>query len=85
MESIKLKLKNQYPNFSDRIDRMALIATEIIYSKDSFEILNDIVPKLYAIDAFVLGMIMAERMISIAKNNYMIIEPSYPNGTQVSK
>lgn len=60
MIDIKAKLKRSYPNYSDRIDRMASMAEEIAYSKDQIESMNEIVQKLDVMDAYVLGMITGE-------------------------
>jgi len=64
IEYIKMKLKNSMPGFSERVDRMSLMAQEIADSKEPSEYLNVVVPTLDAVDAYVLGAIMAERMIS---------------------
>lgn len=64
IEDIKMKLKNSMPGFSERVDIMSLVAQEIADSKEPCESLNTTVPTLDAIDAYVLGAIMAERMIS---------------------
>lgn len=55
-----MELKKSYPGYSDRIDKMILVAEEIIDSKDPFEPINKIVPTLDAIDAYILGMITGE-------------------------
>ena len=60
MINIKTKLKRAYPNYSDIIDRMALVAKEIADSKGPLDSMNTIVPTLDAIDAYVLGMITGE-------------------------
>lgn len=60
MINIELNLKKNYPNYSDRVDRMILLAKEIVDSKDPFEPINEIVPTLDAIDAWILGLITAE-------------------------
>jgi hypothetical protein len=60
MINIITKLKRNYPNYSDRIDRMYLIAKEIADSNRSLDSMNAIIPTLDAIDAFVLGMITGE-------------------------
>lgn len=64
IEDIKMKLKISMPGFSERIDRMSLLAQEIADAKEPCALLNMIEPKMDAIDAYVLGAIMAERMIS---------------------
>ena len=64
IEDIKTKLKNSLPGFSERVDRMSLLAQEIADSKEPCYSLNMVVPTLDAVDAYVLGAIMAERMIS---------------------
>jgi hypothetical protein len=60
MTNIKTRLKMSCPNYSDNIDRMWLVAEEIAESKDPIEPMNEIVNKLDAIDAYVLGMIVGE-------------------------
>jgi hypothetical protein len=60
MVDIKTRLKTNCPNYSDNIDRMWLVAEEIAESKDPIESINEIVSKLNAIDAYVLGMINGE-------------------------
>jgi len=62
MLKIAERLKFENPKFSDIIDRMTIIAQEIVDSKDPFELMNVILPKLDAMDAFALGMIHAEMM-----------------------
>ncbi len=64
MDDIKAKLKKSMPEFSERVDRMSLMAQEIADSKEPCDILNMVVPTLDAVDAYVLGAIMGERMIS---------------------
>jgi hypothetical protein len=60
MADIKTKLKSGCPNYSDNIDRMWLVAKEIAESKDPIESMNEVIPKLDAEDAYVLGMINGE-------------------------
>lgn len=60
MIDIKTKLKMSCSNYSDNIDRMWLVAKEIAESKDPIESMNEVIPKLDAIDAYVLGMIHGE-------------------------
>lgn len=60
MINIDVKLKKNYPRYSDRIDKMILVAKEIVISDDPFESMNKIVPTLCAMDAYVLGMIIGE-------------------------
>ncbi len=60
MTNIVTKLKRSYPNYSDRIDRMSLIAEEIADSNEPLDSMNATIPTLDAIDAFVLGMITGE-------------------------
>lgn len=60
MINIKTKLKRSYPNYSDIIDRMTLVAKEIADSKKPLDSMNTIIPTLDAIDAYVLGMITGE-------------------------
>jgi hypothetical protein len=60
MINIITKLKESYPIYSDRIDRMALVAEEIADSKNPLELMNEIVPMLDVMDAYVLGMINGE-------------------------
>ncbi len=60
MMNFKIKLKRSNPNYSERIDRMSLVAQEIVDSRDHFESMNKIVPTLDAMDAYVLGLIIGE-------------------------
>lgn len=60
MVDIKTRLKMSCPNYYDNIDRIWLVAEEIVESKDPIESMNEIVHKLDAIDAYVLGMINGE-------------------------
>lgn len=70
MINILTKLKKSYPNYSERIDRMASVAEEIADSKNPLDSMNEIVPMLDAIDAYVLGMINGE----MVKNGTLRIE-----------
>lgn len=63
MNNIQTKLRNRYPNYSERIDRMTSAAQEITDSKDHFESMNRIVPTLDATGAYVLGMITGEMIM----------------------
>lgn len=54
------ELKKEYPKYIDRINAALPLADEVICSKDPFETMNDIVPELDAMDAYVLGMIMGQ-------------------------
>lgn len=60
MIDIKLKLLKNYPGYSNRIDKMIIVAKEIVDSNTPFESMNKIVPALDAVDAYVLGMIIGE-------------------------
>jgi hypothetical protein len=62
MADIKTKLKMSCSNYSDNIDRMWLVAKEIAGSKDAIESMNEVIPKLNATDAYVLGAIHGEMM-----------------------
>ena len=63
MNNIQEKLKRNYPNFSDRIDRMTYVANEIVGSKDTMESINNIMKNLDEVDALVLGMITGEMIL----------------------
>lgn len=54
------ELKKEYPQYIDRINAALPLADEIIGSKDPFKMMNDIVPELDAMDAYVLGMIIGQ-------------------------
>lgn len=60
MINIEEQLKKDCPNNLDRIGRMMLAAKEIVGSKDPFETMNEIVPTLDAMDAWILGIITGE-------------------------
>lgn len=60
MNSVETMLKRNHPNYANIIDRMSLVAQEIVNSKDYLDSMNKIVPTLDAMDAYVLGMIIGE-------------------------
>ena len=60
MTSVQAKLKRNNSNYSGRIDKMVPIAQKIADSKDPIDSMNEIVPTLDAMDAYVLGMIIAD-------------------------
>lgn len=60
MTNITIKLKRSHPNYSERIDRMTLVAMEIADSKYPLDSMNTVIPTLDAQDAYVLGMITGE-------------------------
>lgn len=63
MINIEEQLKKDFPNNSDRIERMMLAAKEIVGSKDPLETMNKIVPTLDAMDAWILGIITGELIV----------------------
>lgn len=66
------KLKDEHPQYKDRIDKMLPFFDKIIQSEHPYLMANDIVSHLDAYDAYILGMICGEIIrLRRAKNNEM--------------